>query len=95
MKSSNPVLCCDKCFKLIAEQSTRAARLWIDLSDLQARCSVIALRKISVTHSKTLRLLEILGLLVSTDTKEFTLVKINKKKDDKGFFFCGGRCGEQ
>jgi len=92
MKMSKPGLCCDNCFGLIARRSTSAARLWLDLCDLQMQSQQFGLRTLDFP---TLRLLEILGFILTTDIQGVIIVKVKGRVDDTlGTYFCGGKCGE-
>ncbi len=93
MKMSKPGLCCDSCFGLIARRSTSAAKLWMDLCDIQIKTpNRFGLKLVDIP---ALRLLEILGFVLTSDTDQLTLVKVNGKHCDSiGTYFCGGNCGQ-
>lgn len=91
MKMSKPGLCCDECFDLIAKRSGQAARLWLDLCEVQNTCTLFGLR---MDDNALLQLLEILGFITTTDTIDCIVVRVHGKKEDGlGSFFCGGNCG--
>jgi hypothetical protein len=91
MKMSKPGLCCDECFDLLAKRSPRAARLWLDLCEIQNTCALFGLK---IHDNELLQLLEILSFITTTDTKEVIVVKVHGKVEDTlGSFFCGGNCG--
>lgn len=89
---SKPGICCDNCFGLIARRSTSAARLWLDLCDLQMNSQMFGLR---TQDFPTLRLLETLGFILTTEIPGIIMVKVQGRHDDPlGTYFCGGKCGE-
>lgn len=91
-KMSKPGLCCDSCFALIAKRSTGAARLWLDLCEIQDRSIVFGLK---TDDFPALTLLEHLGFLLTTEIPGIIVIKVKGRKyDPLGIFFCGGRCGE-
>jgi hypothetical protein len=93
MKMSKPGLCCDDCFALLAKTNTKAARLWMDLCEAQRRYGVFGLVTSDTTPS--LLLLERMGFIITTDTRDLIVVKVRGEQDDQdGFFFCGGRCDD-
>lgn len=90
MKMSNPGLCCEKCFEMIARNSTGAAKLWLDLCELQLHSEVFGIK---TQDFVTLRLLEVLGFIVTTDTPEVIVIKVKGQKlDGSEPYFCGGKC---
>lgn len=94
MKMSKPGLCCDSCFGLIAKRSTSAAKLWLDLCDLEITCG--SLFGLKSSDFPTLRLLEILGFVLTTDTPQIIIVRVKGKRHDAmGTYFCGGTCGQE
>lgn len=89
---SKPGLCCDVCFALIAKRSTTAAKLWLDLCEIELCAKVFGLL---VPDLPEFQLLEHLGFITTTETSNLIIVKIHgKRKDSLGDFFCGGKCGE-
>lgn len=89
---SKPGLCCERCFKSIAKNSTNAARLWLDLCSIQETCSIFGIRLID--ESVSLENLEHMGFITTTDIEELIVVKVHGKQEDpQGVFFCGGKCG--
>lgn len=90
MKMSSDALCCDDCFHLIAKRNSTAASLWLDLCQLEKTYNIFGLR---MDDFPNLRLLETMGLLVSTDTDELIIIKVNGKKiDEDGPYYCGDLC---
>lgn len=86
-----PGLCCDECFDLLAKRSTVAAKLWLDLCEIQEKCRIFGLR---IEESAHLQLLEHLGFIITTDAEGLTVIKVfGKEEDSLGNFFCGGKCG--
>ncbi len=87
---SKPGLCCDKCFFLIAERNATAAKLWLDLCQVQENCLCFGLKLLDNPY---LELLEELRFITTTDTKDMILVKVQGIAfDEAGAFFCGGLC---
>ena len=92
MKMSKPGLCCDDCFCMIAKRSTTAAKLWLDLCEIQNTCQCFGL---AILDNPYLQLLESYGFITTTDTQHLIVVKVHGKEDDVlGSFFCGGKCGQ-
>jgi len=93
MKMSKPGLCCDDCFTLIAKRSAHAARLWLDLCEIQENCSLFGLK---IEDNPMVQLLEHLRFITTTDTPEVMVLKVHGKRTDSlGNFFCGGLCARQ
>lgn len=91
MLMSKPGLCCDECFDLLAKRSTVAARMWLDLCEIQNTCSIFGLK---IDDNPPLQLLEYLGFVTTTDSHNLLVVKVHGKEEDGlGSFFCGGNCG--
>lgn len=89
---SKPGLCCDSCFELIARRSTNAAKLWLDLCELEMKLERFGLR---TPDFPTLSLLESMGFIVTTDIPGIIIVKVHgRRKDSLGTYFCGGKCCE-
>ncbi len=92
MKMSKPGLCCEKCFAKIAKRNTKAARIWLNLCEIQKTSSVFGIYMPDIPE---FRVLEKLGFITSTETNEMILIKVHGKKvDSLGLFFCGGNCSE-
>lgn len=88
---SRPGLCCDRCFELLAKRSTNAAKLWLDLCEIQSTCEIFALK---VEDDPYFQLLEMLRFITTTDYFNAMIVKVHgQEKDSLGPFFCGGNCG--
>jgi len=94
MKMSKKGICCDRCFALIARDSTDAAKMWLDLCELYLEAPLFGLI-LPNDILPSVRLLEILRFITTTDTPEMIIVKVHGyKKDDEQPFFCGGRCND-
>jgi hypothetical protein len=90
MQMSKPGICCDGCFALIAKKDTKAARLWLDLCEIQVNAQIMS----TEVENGSLKLLEKFGFIVTTDTIDRIIIKVGGRKDDaSGPFFCGGKCG--
>jgi hypothetical protein len=86
-------LCCDECFSKIARKSTKAAMTWLDLCEIQDTCRLFA---IIMTDNKEFQLLEHLGFITTTDSKNMIVCKVHGKRTDvKGSYFCKGNCGNE
>lgn len=91
MKMSKPGLCCDRCFELLAKRSTNAAKLWLDLCEIQSTCQIFALK---IEDDAYFQLLETLRFITTTDFYNVMIVKVHGQEYDAlGPFFCGGNCG--
>jgi len=89
---TKPGLCCEKCFEHIAKKNASAATIWLDLCLLQMQSDVFGIRTQGHKH---LRLLELQGYLVTTDTPEVLIIKmLGKAYDEKGAYFCPRKCDE-
>lgn len=85
-------LCCDECYQLIARRSAFAADLWLNLCEVKSRSEVFGLKLEENAH---IQLLENLGYITTTETKELTLFKVHfMSRDPLGTFFCRGNCGK-
>lgn len=93
MKMSKPGVCCDNCFGKIASRSTGAARLWMDLCEIDLKNPKGF--GIRLEDFPTLRLLEVLGFVVTTETDSMIIVHVQGKTSDSyGTYFCGGKCND-
>lgn len=91
MKMSKPGLCCDRCFELLAKRSTNAAKLWLDLCEIQSTCEVFGIK---LEDNPFFQLLENLEFITTTDLPSMILIKVHGQTHDSlGPFFCGGNCG--
>lgn len=89
---SKPGLCCDACYDLIAKRSDLAASLWLELCEIQIRSEVFGLKTPDSGH---MQLLETLGYIITTETKEYIMIKVQGRNHDSlGDFFCRGNCGK-
>ena len=89
---SKPGLCCDECFGMIARRSTGAAKLWLDLCEIQRHSQTFGLR---TPDFPALRLLENLGFILTTEIPGIIAIKVQGQKQDAlGTYFCGGNCSE-
>ena len=92
MMMSEQRYCCDRCFDSIGRRSVDAARLWLDLCEL-AQSSDPTLVWINTEPSPSLRVLEVMGFLVTTETDTQTRIRIKgESSDETGIYFCGGEC---
>ena len=83
-------ICCNECFDLIARKSTISAKLWLDLCDLYIKSNIFGLRS---EDFRELRILELLGFIITTETPDIILVKVQGQCEDyQGVYFCGGFC---
>ncbi len=85
------MLCCDECFKHIAEKSSRSAALLLDLCEIYEEDEVICIEECfeNTTLLNCVAILEKEGYLVSTDTPESIVFKLLHVKNEKGeLFFC-------
>ena len=76
MMSSNNLFCCGKCFHTIASQSTKAAKMWLDL------CKAFTLQRgvfsVSDYNSEVLAILEKEGYITTTeDHKLHIAIRVN------------------
>ena len=92
MKMSRPGVCCNRCFRLIAKQSTTAARLWLDLCEVQMERKLFGL---VTSDNAALKTLETMRFITTTETPTMILVKVNGHQFHKGDnLFCGEKCNE-
>lgn len=72
--------CCEKCFEVVAKQSTGAAKLWLDLCEyaITFKINVVKIEEPNNVHLEFyLKLIEREGLIVSIDTDEALIIKLN------------------
>jgi len=94
MMMSEQGYCCDSCFDLIARRSTDGARLWLDLCEIYHKSKAILACRYR-EGSTSIRVLEVLGFIVTTETTDKIYIKVmGKVTDETGTYFCGGRCHE-
>lgn len=81
-------MCCDECFDRISKRSTNAASLWLDLCCLFTRVGGII--RFESSANSYIRMLELLGFVVSTDAGNYVAVKLagQKKLADGQDYFC-------
>lgn len=85
--NTEPQVCCAKCFEYIARKSTNAAKLWMDLCDIQMNS--YSPFGVFIENEPTLRALENMGFVVTTDTPYITYVQVQGRGyDDEGVYFC-------
>lgn len=90
MKMSEPKLCCDECFDIIAKESTTAAHMWLDFCEFQITLPIFCL---VTPFLNSIKLLENMGFILTTETQDIIIVKVLGRKDDlAGPYFCCGRC---
>jgi hypothetical protein len=77
---------------MLAKKSTKMAKLWLDLCDIQHKHGLFGLVSPETVEFKTL---ETMGFITSTETSDLLIVKVNQEEDFfLGPFFCGGKCEE-
>jgi hypothetical protein len=94
MKMSEAFLCCDSCFALLAQQSTKAAKLWMDL------CSIYNEERhpfgLIMDESPHFRMLELQGFITTTETDMMIKVKVHGlHNDEQGIYFCPRSCFDE
>lgn len=90
MKMSSRGLCCDRCFTMIAQESTTAARLWLDLCDIHRESNMFGLR---TPDTAALRTLELMRFITTTETPNMIMVKVHGHRwESTGSLYCGGKC---
>lgn len=83
-------ICCEHCFHFISKKNQAAGALWLELCDLKILHGKFGLH---LEDFKELALLEQLGFITTTETKNLILVRVNcEKYDADGRFFCGSNC---
>lgn len=88
MQMSKYFICCEKCFEMIGKRNTRAARCWMDFcAHYLEHGEVIFMKNKDFPE---LRILELMGFLISTDNKDGTAicVKGHMNTEDGEHFFC-------
>jgi len=94
MTMSDKACCCDDCFDLIAKRSADSARLWLDLCDIYYNSNAILMIGNSAP-TPSIRTLETLGFILTTETQHMTYVRVlGEVFDGEERYFCGGRCHE-
>lgn len=93
MRMSNPTLCCDNCFSIIAKKNARAAKLWLDLCEIQGDSGFVF--GLLTTDFSKLRFLEMNRFLISHETDNVMIVHMKKKEEGNLMYFCGGACEKQ
>lgn len=92
MKMSEQTFCCDECFSYLGKKSSEAAKLWLDLCQMQATGN--AMLGVGVEFN-ALRLLETERFLVSHETAHWIFIRVKGLKKEHGIvYFCGGKCDE-
>ena len=83
----NYFICCERCFESIALISPRAAKLWMDFCAYHLELGIVALDEKKLPE---VELLESLGFLLTTDTDDLTLIRVEgEMKTEEGEpFFC-------
>lgn len=93
MKMNNRALCCDQCLYRISQKSTASARLWLDLCDIYMASPLFGL---VMPDNDTLRNLELLGFITTTEKPTMILVKVlGYHEVGNESFFCGGNCDDR
>ncbi len=92
MMMSKADLCCGLCFELIARQSLKAAKLWVELCNIRRRSYLFGLM---IQDTENLQLLEQMRFITTTETDEMIIVKMPPAlEDEAGAYFCRGDCEE-
>lgn len=88
MKMSNYFICCEECFETIGKRNTNAARLWMDVCALKLEKGEVV--ELQLGDFAELRILEMLGYVVSTEKENCIVLKINGHMytEDGQHFFC-------
>jgi hypothetical protein len=87
MKMSESIQCCERCFRMVAKESTCAARLWLDLCEYPSGFPLS-------DSNDSIRILEENGLILTTDLLNGVKIRLKVYLDDEGNqLFCGGCCG--
>lgn len=87
-KNKEKFLCCEKCFYDICKLDIPTARIWIRICDIyeKVKSNVFS---INIPDFEELRILENNGFLVTTETNEELIVKLNGvRNDNAGTYFC-------
>ena len=95
MKMNEKSLCCEDCFQIIATQSSSAAKLWLDLCDVQGQGRVYV--GYVPDDCPMINLLENGGYVISTESGQDDYIKVHAKmrrSEDNEVYFCGGNCDE-
>ena len=88
MKMSSPGMCCDHCFSIIAEKSTSAARLWLDLCEWEAVHGMFSVVE-KLPFDGDILFLELMGFILTTDLPFACRVKVlGKQKSGSETIFC-------
>jgi len=75
---------------MIGKKDTRAARLWLDLCNIHLHSRIFGLL---IPDDPSLRLLELMGFITTTETPHMIVVKVNGfHSDEDDSYFCGGSC---
>ncbi len=72
-------VCCEQCFEKIGKRNTKAARMWLDLCALKVdQTAKVEDFIILENHDfPELRVLEMLGFVLSTDRPQSLAIKVN------------------
>lgn len=88
--SKGNMLCCDDCFRNIAEENHRAAKMWSDICKIQY-IGHMFLQTIS-KEDLDIWFLETRGYIVSHEDGKNLMVRAKEKSDGNEWYFCGGKC---
>lgn len=93
MMKNKDFTCCAKCFKKIALAHTNAVRVWLKLCEFSITHGNIF--TLNLEDFEELRILELLGFLVSTEKKTGITIKlVGIKHSLTNKHFCGEFCDE-
>ncbi len=81
-------MCCEKCFETIGKRNTRAAKIWMDVCCMHLNTGKVVFLKNQ--DFPELRVLEMLGFLISTDQQNGLAIRVNghMSTEDGEHFFC-------
>ena len=82
----NNVKVCDECFARICRKNVATGRLWIDLCSAK---DIYPVLKIKSDEFEELRLLELMGHIVTTEDKDHILIRVTGNESS---YFCNGDC---
>lgn len=87
VKMNRAGICCEKCFASIARKSTKAAKLWLDLCEMNT--DHLNIFYMTQPLTAPINLLELDGFIELNKTPSIVKIKINgKHKDESGVYFC-------
>lgn len=66
-------LCCEKCVEEIGKKSCNAAKLWMDLCEIEFTYGLLNFKAV---EDPDLRVLESLGYILTTDIENYVVIKL-------------------